>query len=452
VTKPDILPVTHVLLPVALLFFAIVSAAVVAYGNNPDLARFGETGVQAIMVCRRMQWPMVTLSVVLCVIVIALVIAGKRRAWWLIGLAPVLALFLHRFGGTTNNYLVLENPPMLSADEVSFLRPDDFVVGVVFDEQAYAYPYAALYSAPVVIQSDRGKRMMLLWSPFANVARAYVIDRGLTARELDVVSMPANALLVYNTRLGQFINGITGRTQTGSVPSGMRASIVTSKMTWKQWRAANPETKVLPTSGRVAARAPASPVLPAYVVPEPSDREFAAASPTTAPATASTTRPTNRSATSRMARSPATVAPAGLSRLASTARVVVFPTSQPVAISSDRVTAEPLNLVSGHVPVLLFRDRASGGLRAFDRRIDEDLSPRFTRCSDRKRAQLGVALVDLDTNTGWSAAGVAVDGPDKRRRGQKLKAVEVDEDVYWGVMHFWFPNLRLIDDSPAPGR
>ena len=97
------------LLPVALLFFAIVSAAVVAYGTNPDLARFGETGVQAIMLCRRMQWPMVTLSVVLCVIVIALVIAGKRRAWWLIDLAPVLALFLHRFGGIERRHTETRN-------------------------------------------------------------------------------------------------------------------------------------------------------------------------------------------------------------------------------------------------------------------------------------------------------------------------------------------------------
>ena len=50
-----------------------------------------------ITLARRLQWPLIVLSMMACLGLIGLVITAKRRAWWLIGLAPVLALFAHRF-------------------------------------------------------------------------------------------------------------------------------------------------------------------------------------------------------------------------------------------------------------------------------------------------------------------------------------------------------------------
>ena len=37
---------------------------------------------------------------------------------------------------------------------------------------------------------------------------------------------------------------------------------------------------------------------------------------------------------------------------------------------------------------------------------------------------------------------VAIDG-DKERKGKKLRPVEVEEDLYWGVMKYWYPDLEL---------
>src|SRR5205814_476482 len=161
------------------------------YGVSPALAQYSH-GLQVIMLARRLQWPLVSLSIILCLVLLVLVISGKRRAWWLIGLGPVLALFAHRFATSAQNqFSVIENPPIVSIDEASFLHDDDWVVGVNFDDQAYAFPYAQLYATPVVIHTAREKRMMLMWSPLANFARAALVDRDLHARELDIVSMPA---------------------------------------------------------------------------------------------------------------------------------------------------------------------------------------------------------------------------------------------------------------------
>ena len=73
--------------------------------------------------------------------------------------------------------------------------------------------------------------------------------------------------------------------------------------------------------------------------------------------------------------------------------------------------------------------------------FDQDLMPRFLLNKDPKRRN--VALIDADTNTGWSASGVAIDG-DKKMRGHRLRPIDVQEDLYWGVMKYWYPDLQLL--------
>ena len=90
---------------------------------------------------------------------------------------------------------------------------------------------------------------------------------------------------------------------------------------------------------------------------------------------------------------------------------------------------------------MIFRDGASGQVKAFDRRLDEDLMPQFEMNHDPRRKS--AVWIDSDTNTGWSLEGIAVDG-DKSRKGKKLKPVEIQEDLYWGVEKFWYPDLSLV--------
>src|SRR5690606_2360284 len=128
-------------------------------------------------------------------------------------------------------------------------------------------PLALLYTRPVIVQQDHDQRMMLMWSAFANRARAVRIDRELRARDLEIVSMPANALLLYNRRVGQFINGLTVQTRKGERPTGVGEPIETRKLRWEQWRTLHPQTRVLrpPTPDRLDH--PGSPVLPYYDLP-----------------------------------------------------------------------------------------------------------------------------------------------------------------------------------------
>src|SRR5215204_4712925 len=104
-----------------------------AYGTHPAWAQF-PNGLEFILVARRLQWPMVALALILCLVLLALVISGRRRAWWLIGLGPVLALFVHRFArDPVNQFACVENPPFVLASEAKHLADNDWVVALQFE-------------------------------------------------------------------------------------------------------------------------------------------------------------------------------------------------------------------------------------------------------------------------------------------------------------------------------
>jgi hypothetical protein len=255
-----------VILPLLLLLLAAVPAAVVAYGIDPDWAQYPH-GIELILFSRRFEWPMIAVTLVLCVAMLGLIVAGKRRAWWLVGLAPILTLLGHRFATNPNNsFLVNSDPMFVSADRASFVAADDSVVGIIDGSDAVAFPFASLYSRPMVVRDLQTQPMMLMWSPFANCASAYRIDRSIQSNELEIVCMPANALLAYNSRVGQFINGVTGLTPDGRVPAGFISRIPSIKTSWDRWVSAHPNTMVLvpPDSG---VEAPRRAVLPYFPMP-----------------------------------------------------------------------------------------------------------------------------------------------------------------------------------------
>lgn len=386
--------VFDVILPVLLLALAALLAAVVSYGVHPLWAQYPH-GVQFILMARRFQWPLAALMVVACVALLALVISGKRRAWWLIGLMPVLAILGQRFlPGHGRFFFVNRDPVFVSAEQANFVSDDDWVVGLIDGDDAVAYPFASLYPAPLVIRPSEERPTLLMWSAFANRALAVQVDRSLKSEDLEIVSMPANALLVYNTRLGQFINGVTGLQPNGLKPAGFLSAVATQKTTWKRWRARHPGTLVLappPDSGP----APSQPILPLYPMPPMAD----------AP-------------------------PAGT-------MVDLLDVSPPVAVTESESGERCVNV--SDPPVLLFRDPTTGVLLAFDRQLPDELTPRFSM-----RVWLrwpGAILIDSDSRSAWTADGRAVGGPLK---GQRLRPLAVDDGVNADVLHFWCPRLKLV--------
>jgi len=391
-----------VFLPLLFILLAAAPAFVVAYGTDPRWMQY-QHGFELILFSRKFQWPLVSLSLIACVGLLALIVSGRKRAWWLIGLAPVLALFGHRFAvmPEVGAMTTVENPTFVPAAHASFVHDDDYVVGLHFGDTYYAYPYAQLYQTPVVVQADHEKRLMLIWSAYANRALAITIHRDLHARDLDIVSTPANALLLYNTRLGQFINGLTGMTVKGEKPAGFGSEISALKMPWSQWRQLHADTSVLaPISNTHApVLAPTKPLtatcpMPPMILEHPFDM-----------------------------------------------RVALVGDVDPIAIESSEIGSAPLNLKLNSLPVLVFRDESSHTVRAYSRQLKPDVLPQFVR-NTNPRKHPNATFVDVDTASGWNADGVWVDG-DKDFKGKKLDHVLIEDGLSWGVLKYWYPQLNL---------
>ena len=380
---------------------ATASAALLAYGTDSYWAQFRH-GLGLIIFTHRLQWVLAAVSLLLCLVVVGLIVGGRRRVWWLIALGPVLALFVHRFvSNPMREFAIVENPPCVKADAADALHDSDYVVGAQFGDLYFAYAFEALYHAPVILQSSHEQRFILIWSAGANRAMAFKIDREIKQGELQIVSTPADALLVYNARLGQFINGLTGETTEHAKPTGFHAAISTQKMTWEQWRKLHPGTLALPAT----ERGPSVAILPS--------------------------QPIHGSATTQPA----------------TARIIFAPTTRPVAIPAESIGVDPANVSAGETQLVLFRDKETGLLKAFDRRVQEDLFPMFRHKLDPKRPQ--VALEDQDSGTEWSTDGKGIEGPFK---GEQLRPVAVEDGLYWGVMKYWYPALQWATPTLAgPG-
>jgi hypothetical protein len=125
-------------------------------------------------------------------------------------------------------------------------------------------------------------------------------------------------------------------------------------------------------------------------------------------------------------------------------RIVLLPTTRPVAVPADKVNSSVLNVPVGSGSIVLFRDRETGRVNAFDAQV-EDLLLKFRANTDGRRR--GVFMIDDNTKSGWGADGKVVDGR-LAQQGVHLAPFAAEEGLYWGVMKFWMSDLQLAQTAP----
>lgn len=397
-----------VIVPILLLVAALLCAGFAGYGTDPGVMGWPH-GLEVICFARRAQVPAYAVCVLCCLALILLVVSGKRRVWWLIGLAPVLALFAHRFvTSPMRDFRVADNPAMVAVDGAHGVRDEDFVVGVTFGGIPHCYSYGSLFRTPVVVQGVVEQRAILVWNPYANLARAAMVDRDVSARELEVVSMPANALLVYNSRYGEFLNGVTFRQPGGKGGSGVGAMLECETTTFGRWKAGHPGTKVMVAGKNDVA---AVPLAMRYAVPGAEGKVVGAGGAGGSP-------------------------------------VVLVATTRPAVLSPGDVSDVPVNFVAPDVggdgePVVVFRDRESRRVRAYLRTVGTGEELKFG--SAGAGAKPGAFMVDNVAGEGWTGSGRPVNGAggEGKWKGMKLTPVVVDEGAYWEVVRYWLPGVSV---------
>ncbi len=359
--------------------------------NPPVAAEFGGLGM--ITLTRRLEWLLLIATILPCLILVVWVSINRASAWWLLGLSIVVAMLFVRFSTTTRKPVrILEAPSMPTVMEATLPSDDEMVIGVVFDGSAYAFPYRCLYRTPIVQLTDFDKRLIVIHSPHANSATVLDVTREVRATDLEYVAMPGNSTLVYNRKYGQFIVGITGKTDRGTEAIGVRDRVPTYSLSFANWRRLYPESKLMiPTAAD--ADQPGVRLSPKY--------------PPTLPDT---------------------------SMPAETPIILIRTTPASALLIGDY--AKPTHTRAGDLPIVLWRDR--GLLRAFNRAVDGDLFLTYEIVKDKKGRE---QLKDTQTHSVWTYQGRCIEGP---LTGKQLSPVTIEENVYWGVSREWFPDLQLI--------
>ena len=144
-----------------------------------------------------------------------------------------------------------DNPAVQSADDATWLQPDDIVFGIVINGEARAYPRRIMEVREMVNDTLGGRDIALPYCTLCGAAQAYFTDRlpagvkrpiirttGLLIRS-NKVMYDIESHSVFDTFLGQAVTGPLSDV-------GLRlekVTVITSD--WGAWRRAYPETTVL---------------------------------------------------------------------------------------------------------------------------------------------------------------------------------------------------------------
>ena len=140
----------------------------------------------------------------------------------------------------------LDFPQYESANEVTWLKDSDIVLGVEFAGDARAYPIKIMNWHEIVNETIGGREIVITYCPLCN--SGIVFDRHLGEQLLSFGNTGAlyeSAMVMYDRETKSYWYQITGEALKGSL-QGQRLSILPSTMMlWEEWRALHEDTKVL---------------------------------------------------------------------------------------------------------------------------------------------------------------------------------------------------------------
>lgn len=140
----------------------------------------------------------------------------------------------------------IDKAVFVSAGEAKFLKEDDYVVGVLLEKKARAYPISILNWHEIVNDVVAEKPVAITWCPLTR--SAIVFERKING---EVLTFGVSGLL-YNSNLVFYdrnTNSLWPQLKLGAVTgrfSSKGLSVIPSRVTtWGQWKKEHPQTLVL---------------------------------------------------------------------------------------------------------------------------------------------------------------------------------------------------------------
>lgn len=301
--------------------------------------------------------------------------------------------------GGTDCIPSIDNPSFQSADAAGWLSQDDRVIGVEINGEARAYPLRILNVHEIVNDEIGGRPVAVTYCPLCR--SGLVFDRRVSGETLTfgVSGKLLNAnLVMYDRQTETYWSQLNGTAIVGSLVPRQLTLLPSSITTWREWREAHPDTRVLSRDTGIYPKATygSNP----YAGYAESDRVGFGVD----------------SVDERL--DPKTIV-YGVT-VGNSSRA--YPES---AIEEEDV----VNDVVGGVPVLIVEDQEDGGISVFVREVDNE-SLRFT-------IEDGT-LVDA-AGGHWSFDGEAQTGPHKGRQLDQLNS----HGIFWFAWSEFHPETEV---------
>jgi len=140
----------------------------------------------------------------------------------------------------------IDQPHLVAANEASFLRDDDRVLSVKIDNEVRAYPLRILAWHEIVNDQIGGRAIAVTYCPLAGAG--IVFDRQVKGRKLSFgVSglLYQSDLVMYDRETESLWPQVAMKAVSGAQVGAELRWLPSEDMTWRAWREAHPDGKVL---------------------------------------------------------------------------------------------------------------------------------------------------------------------------------------------------------------
>ncbi|MFQ5998791.1 MAG: DUF3179 domain-containing (seleno)protein [Candidatus Bathyarchaeia archaeon] len=141
----------------------------------------------------------------------------------------------------------IDDPKFIAANEADKLLSDeDFVLGVVYNEIARAYPHQILAQHEIVNDNFNGKHLVVTFCPlcFTGIAFEPTID-GEPVEFGTSGKLYNSDLVMYDRKTGSYWSQITGQAIKGELTGLVLRQVPLDTIRWGDWKKLYPDTEVL---------------------------------------------------------------------------------------------------------------------------------------------------------------------------------------------------------------
>ncbi len=156
---------------------------------------------------------------------------------------------IHHGGPPKDGIPAIDEPVIIKAGEVTFLGPDDRILGLNHDGITRAYPIKILNYHEIVNDRINDRNILITYCPLCGSGMAFMPAHGHTDKTFGVSGLLYNSdMLLYDRETQSLWSQIMSQAISGTMKGTHLHGLALTDTTWRQWLRQHPETQVLSTN------------------------------------------------------------------------------------------------------------------------------------------------------------------------------------------------------------